>query len=91
MSSRFASALVDFRVWLACHDYGWLPPLAWCLFASPLLAFALGGPVFVWPRACPRSPFRAGFWRSVSWSRVVAARSDVNWERELFGDWTDED
>ena len=86
-----SSPLNRFRVWLMCRDYEFLPPPLWALFAAPLLSFAFGDwPLPHWPaKDYPRSPFRLGFWRSLRWND--AQRPSVDWERELFGDWIDED
>jgi hypothetical protein len=50
------------RTYIGTRHFSALPAPIWFLFASPLLAFAIGGRPFKWPHGCSKSPFRKSFW-----------------------------
>lgn len=55
---------MDLKTRIATTDWGVLPAPLWVLIASPLLHYAIGGPLglFHWPRGRTKNPFRLAFW-----------------------------
>lgn len=54
------------RTWIATRNWSRLPAPIWLVIASPLLAFAIGGRPFKWPKGCAKVPWRKSFWHVAS-------------------------